>query len=173
MENSQKKKPVFLLGGHDLEMMTIKSILENKGIHVYDKGLAWNNACLSAYKAEIEEYNGDDCIIYGVELTNDLGDAAPKNYCVIDHHNELQNHPSSLEQVAEIIGHELTDKEQLIAANDKGYYPAMKEIIDIKSSYSSMTEVRKKTLMDMIRKEDRKAQRVTEDEENKAQKVMT
>lgn len=171
MENSQKKKRIFLLGGHDLEMMTIKSILENKGIHVYDKGLAWNNACLSAYKAEIEEYNGDDCIIYGVELTNDLGDAATKNYCVIDHHNELQNLPSSLEQVAEIIGHELTDKEQLIAANDKGYYPAMKEIIDIKSSYSSMTEVRKKTLMDMIRKEDRKAQGVTEDEENKAQKV--
>jgi len=45
------KKQIFLLGGHDLEMMEIKQLLKNfPDILVFDKGLNWENAEISKYE---------------------------------------------------------------------------------------------------------------------------
>ena len=68
----------------------------------------------------------DFSIIYGVELQG-------KTLCNnIDHHvyegDDRSNPLSSIEQVAQFIGHKLTINEQFIAANDKGYIPAMQEL---------------------------------------------
>lgn len=163
--HAQKKKKVFLLGGGDLEMKTIKDILKKSSDYVMvDKDLKWDDALLSKYAEELVQYSSDDYKIYGIELRADI--TVPKNYIRIDHHNDLQNMPSALEQIAKIIQHELTDEEKLIVANDKGYYPGMKEYLD--KTYPEMTEEDKKCMMYEIRKRDRAAQGVTEEQEEKA-----
>jgi len=81
----------------------------------------------------------------------------PSNYHIIDHHNEFSGRPSSLEQVADIIGVHLSRKQQLIAANDKGYIPAMQQLGATAEEISE------------IRFLDRQAQGVTPDDEQKAE----
>ena len=121
MEDTESHK-IFLLGGYDLEMLTIKRMLmDRRDCVVIDKHLRWDNALLSAYKNELEDY--DDSPIYGIELKEDI--LVPSNYIRIDHHNDLNCNTSALEQVAEILGVELSRYQQLVAANDKGYIPAM------------------------------------------------
>lgn len=117
-----KTSYVFLLGGHDLEMAEISRILDKYGILYHDNNLGWNNAKLSSYS---ELFNNNDRFV-GIELTTDI--APPKNYLLIDHHNENVGKPSAIEQVAELLGIELTREQQLIAANDKGFIPAMEAL---------------------------------------------
>lgn len=143
---------VFLLGGHDLEMLEIKNILEERGISYYDKGLNWSNALLSAYKEEMRL--NVVCTLYGVELREDI--PAGDNYHRIDHHNDYSDRASSLEQVAALLGAELTRYQQLVAANDKGYIPAMKAL---GATDAEILEVRRR---------DRAAQGVTEEDERLA-----
>lgn len=171
MNQSENIKQVFLLGGADLEMQTIKNILENHKLHVEDKKLNWSDARLSAYADELKEYSSEEYRIYGIELQEDGSSILPENYVRIDHHNDLQDRPSALEQVAEIIGHKLTDEERLIAENDKGYFPAMEKFLMENSPEMSKEERRAK--MDDIRREDRKAQGVTPEEEQEANEVRT
>lgn len=141
---------LFLLGGHDLEMVTIKQMLkERKDCIVADKHLFWDNTLLSAYQEELSKYA--DCLIYGIELREDIN--APDNYFSIDHHNDKNGQPSSLEQVATLLGVYLNRYQQLVAANDKGYIPAMKALDASKEE------------IDEIRRKDREAQGVTEDDE--------
>ena len=150
-------------------MQTIKNILENHKLHVEDKKLNWSDARLSAYAEELKEYSSEEYRIYGIELQEDGYSILPENYVRIDHHNDLQDRPSALEQVAEIIGHKLTDEERLIAENDKGYFPAMEKFLMENSPEMSKEERRAK--MDDIRREDRKAQGVTDEEEKAARSV--
>ena len=171
MNQSENVKKVFLLGGHDLEMMTIKGLLEDRNMIVVDKGLSWDDARLSHYKDEIRTYGGkDDVLLYGVELVSDV--VPPRNYVLVDHHNGNQHLSSALEQVAEIIGYRLSGKEALVAANDRGYYPAMKEFLDSDPEYAEWSGQEKQNLMDEIRKEDWKAQGVTEEEERMAEAIV-
>lgn len=125
---------IFLLGGHDLEMLEIMEMFESKKLTVYDENLQWDNAKLSKYG---EKLNDTD-IFVGIELVTDI--KPPVNYLLIDHHNENAEKPSAIEQVADLLGITLNNDQQLVAANDKGYIPAMeamgatpKEIEDIRS----------------------------------------
>lgn len=170
MNQTGNVKKVFLLGGHDLEMMTVKRILEDNNHHVEDKKLNWSNARLSEYKEELERYSSDRYCIYGIELQEDGFDILPENYVRIDHHNHLQSRPSALEQVAEIIGHRLNEDELLIAANDSGYYPEMKEFLS--EVHQDWTPEQIRTRMDEIRKEDRRCQGVEDWEEDAALKTV-
>ena len=54
MNQFDNVKKIFLLGGHDLEMMTIKSILKQKNHVVKDKELGWSDAKLSKYEEELK-----------------------------------------------------------------------------------------------------------------------
>lgn len=151
--NAIKSSKVFLLGGCDLEMLTIKQLLEERNdCIVADKHLYWDNALLSVYQDELSQYA--DYEIYGIELKEDI--IAPDNYIPIDHHNDKSGQPSSLEQVANILDVSLNRYQQLVAANDKGYIPAMEEIDATKEE------------IDDIRKRDKAAQGVTEEDERKA-----
>lgn len=136
----------FLLGGHDLEMLTIRQLLESYGCSYEDRNLQWG-AKLSAY-ADI--LNPDDHFV-GIELIEDV--ELPAHYQSIDHHNDKSHLPSSLEQLATLLGHTLTRHQQLVAANDKGYIPGMKAI-----GASNME-------IEEIRRTDRAAQGVTEQDE--------
>lgn len=148
--NNKLSNRLFLLGGHDLEMITIKQLLEGReDCVVVDKHLYWDTALLSAYQKELSQYT--DCEIYGIELKEDI--IAPDNYNSIDHHNDKSSQPSSLEQVANLLGVTLNRYQQLVAANDKGYIPAMKAL------EASKEEI------DEIRRKDREAQGVTGEDE--------
>jgi hypothetical protein len=141
---------VFLLGGYDLEMVEIKQLLINLGIRFHDEKLHWGNAKLSAYSKFL---NNEERFI-GIELQSDI--EPPANYTLIDHHNERSDSPSSIEQVAEILNFQLTRDQKLVAANDKGYIPAMEQL------HASKEEIAD------IRKRDREAQGITEQDEQLA-----
>ncbi|MBD3842714.1 MAG: hypothetical protein IE909_12690, partial [Campylobacterales bacterium] len=86
-----------------------------------------------------------------IELEQDI--TPPSNYIEIDHHGKNDHKPSSLEQVADILGLELSRKQQLIAANDSRYIDGMKKLCATNKE------------IEMIRKEDRAAQGISEFDE--------
>lgn len=147
---------VFLLGGKDLEMQEIARMLKAKGIEVCDRQLDWAGARVSAYEDVLETYRDTPYIIYGVELQEDKGISIPDNYVAIDHHNENSSRKSSLEQVAEVLGVKLSRHQQLVAANDSAYLDGLRGM------GATPQEIRE------IRRLDRLAQGVTEEEEQDA-----
>ncbi len=116
-------RKLFLIGGHDLEMATIVQLLEQEGYSYIDHSLAWHNAKLSSYQEQIATYADSPTTLYGIELQEDI--TPPCNYVTIDHHNYHNHALSALEQVATHIGYTLDRHQQLVAANDRGYIPAM------------------------------------------------
>lgn len=145
---------VFLLGGVDLEMETICNVLKENEELFIDKRLSWENAYVSRYLDDLNNYKSDDYTFYGIELIEDV--PVPENYIKIDHHNELCNMPSSLEQVAAILGYKLNRKQCLIAANDSNYIAGMFQL--------GATRVE----VDEIRRLDRAFQGVTDMQEKQA-----
>lgn len=154
------QKMLFLLGGHDLEMCVVKDMLLEAGIVCFDASLQWNNAYVSAYRKELEQYGTGDSewTIYGVELQEDI--SLPYNYKAIDHHNLKTDLPSALEQVAGLLGAPMNRRMRLIAANDKGYIPGMQAL---QASDAEIAE---------IRRADRACQGVTEEDELLAEKAI-
>lgn len=152
---------IFFLGGHDLEMMTIRDLLVSKDLRYGDLDLKWNNAKLSAYKVYVDKFLSESFggMIYGVELENDL-DLPAEVYVPIDHHNVLSHNPSALEQVVELLQVEMTREYELIAANDKYYIPGMLAI------GASEEEIQN------IRLRDRAAQGVTLEDERLAERAI-
>lgn len=123
------EEKIFLLGGYDLEMQEIAALLEQSQWLFFNRNLSWSNANLSAYSEELQQYgHQENVLIYGVELQDDGLASTYRNYVRIDHHNDYSGCPSSLEQVAQIIGIGLTWRQKLIAANDSGYIPAMQQL---------------------------------------------
>ena len=153
-------KRIFLLGGNDLEMTTIKNLLVNAGEQFETHDLRWDNAKLSSYEKTLKGYgNSPDYQIYGIELNEDI--PHPDNYVRIDHHNDFANKPSSLEQVATLLGLAMDRHMQLVAANDARYIPGMIKL------GASREEI------DDIRRADRAAQGVSEgDDERLAEESL-
>lgn len=147
---------IFLLGGHDLEMMEIKRLLILHGERFADAELDWNGARLSAYLPLISDNPDSD--YYGIELQEDC--SLPNHYTRIDHHNDYSNRPATILQVAEILGITPDRHVQLVAANDAGYIPAM---LELSASEEEIAE---------IRKLDRAAQGVSEEDEHLAEKSI-
>lgn len=153
------KHILFLLGGYDLEMQVIAQVLKEKKLSYKDYSLKWDSAYLSNYKEVLEEYgNSPLWTIYGVELQEDI--PMPDNYVKIDHHNDYSEKASVLEQVMALLNLPLTRYQQLVAANDSAYIPGM-----LKKN-ATLEEISK------IRRADRKAQGITEKEEELACKAI-
>lgn len=140
---------IFLLGGYDLEMQTIKELLESQNIQYIDKKLSWG-AKLSDYSDSLNDENN----FYGIELEEDI--EVPKKYISIDHHNNNSNKVSSLEQIANILDIVLTRHQMLVALNDSRYIDGMKSIC------ATEDEIKH------IRYLDRQAQDITQNDENLA-----
>jgi len=149
--------PVFFLGGLDAEMCEIRSILKEREQPFYDKNLSWG-ARLSDYKNEVRTLPNNVIPVF-VELTIDL--PLPEKAIVIDHHNEKAgtDKPTSIEQVAQLLGIKLNRRQQLIAANDRAH---IKGMIHAGATPQKITE---------IRAFDRRCQGVTEDEEKQAESI--
>ena len=143
----------FLLGGYDLEMLEIRKILEIHNQPFTDLNLSWG-ATLDAYQEAIQA--NPNHVFVGIELVIKDNSVIPQNYIEIDHHNEKAHLPASIEQLASVLGVNLTRHQQLVAANDKGYIPAMRQM------GASEDEI------EYIRYLDRQAQGVTEEMEQMA-----
>ena len=148
---------VFLLGGHDLEMMEIRRILESYKIAFFDNNLTWDTAHLSAYSNIFSDR--PNAHYYGVELKEDC--LKPLYYTRIDHHNDYSDREASILQVASLLEIEPDHRLELVAANDARYIPGMLEL------GASRCEI------DVIRRQDRAAQGVSEEDERNAELSIT
>lgn len=153
----KKEEMLFLLGGADLEMQTIRDVLRREGIPFADNNLRWDNALLSSYQEELHEIS-EGQVVYGIELREDI--MPPACYRAIDHHNESSMMPCALEQVMDLLQLPMNRYEKLVAANDKAYIPGM---LALNASSEEIAS---------IRKADRKAQGVTDKEEELAEKAL-
>ncbi len=148
---------VFFLGGHDLEMVTIRDLLvEVAPDRLYDKGLSWG-AKASAYREEITQTLARGFTPVLVELSDDLN-LTPGQCLIVDHHGEQagENKPTSLHQVFALLRlppGRWTRWLELVTANDRGYVPAMLE------GGASQEEIIQ------VREADRAAQGITPEEE--------
>lgn len=151
-------KYVFFLGGHDAEMEEIKKILQAHNQEFYDHNLSWG-AKLSSYLQEIEELSKDKLPVF-IELV--LNCQYPHSALVIDHHNTEagQDQKTSLEQVADMLGITLNRWQKLISENDRGHIKALKK-------YGANWEE-----IVQIREMDRRAQGVTEEDEDLARQTI-
>ncbi len=113
-------------------MVTIRALLdETVPGYVHDKGLRWG-AKASVYREEIMGALARGLTPVLVELEDDLGLGAPC-LIVVDHHGPKAggDKPTSLHQVFDLL--DLPSQRwsrwyDLVAANDRGYVPAMIEI---------------------------------------------
>ena len=148
---------VFFLGGADAEMVAIRQILESEGVAFCDKNLGWG-AAASAYTEEIAQAVSEDKVPVLVELTADI--ALPEGAIEVDHHNANADRPASILQVLSLLGLEPTRMQQLIAANDSGYIPAM---LSLGATAEEVAQVR---LLD------RNAQGITSEQEAEAERAL-
>ncbi len=121
--------PVFFLGGHDLEMVTIRDLLAAEGVRFHDCGLDWG-AKASAYLPAIRAALAAGHRPVLVELANDLPPDLAAQVDWIDHHGPRAgaDQPTSLHQVFARLGLPpagWTRRHDLVAANDRGHIPAM------------------------------------------------
>lgn len=132
---------VFLLGGHDLEMLAIRDLLVSAKTPFHDRSLRWG-AKASSYRAELAAARADGRTPVLIELENDLGLAAvpavalPKplppavEAITVDHHGPAAgDRPTALEQVFALLGlpgSAWTRWHDLVAANDRGHIAALR-----------------------------------------------
>ncbi|MGQ0593063.1 MAG: hypothetical protein ACT4QB_10550 [Gammaproteobacteria bacterium] len=120
---------VFFLGGNDLEMQTIRALLEETAPgRFHDKHLRWG-ARASAYRQEIEHALSASLTPVLVELQDDLG-LDPGRVVIVDHHGEQagSDKPTSLQQIFALLGlpaGRWTRWFTLVAANDRGHIAEM------------------------------------------------
>jgi hypothetical protein len=156
-------QPAFFLGGYDLEMVTIRDLLNEVAPgRVFDKHLSWG-ARASAYRDEIHatvERGGNPVLI---ELPDDLdlNGAA----ITIDHHGPRasQDAPTSLHQIFQLLHlphHGWTHWFDLVAANDRGHIREMRQI------GATDEEIAR------VRAADRAAQGITADEERAGEEAI-
>jgi hypothetical protein len=158
-----KPRFVFFLGGHDLEMLTIRGLLQAHAPgRFHDKGLSWG-AKTSDYSEEIGTCLSQGDVPVLIELQDDLG-LGPERVVIIDHHGERAgaDRPTSLHQVFDLLGLPSTRWSrwyELVAANDRGYIPAMHE------AGATQEEIIK------VRAADRAAQGITAEQEAQGAKA--
>jgi len=174
--SQQQVDLMFCLGGHDLEMVEIARFLNDFSPNtvVHDHDLPWG-ARASNYQNQIEAALDKGLIPVLVELENDLaldevsadGLLDQRGIILIDHHNERagKDAHTSLEQVIDLVNisrDKLPARRrrwlELVSANDRGHTHAMKMLNPPASLDEMLT----------IRTADRRAQRVTDYEEQQA-----
>lgn len=150
----------FFLGGHDLEMVTIRELLEQEASgKLFDKHLSWG-AKASDYREEISDCLSQGRIPVLIELENDL-ETDGQGIVVLDHHGLFAgiDEPTSLHQVFHLLGlpeAKWTRWHTLVAANDRGYIP---ELLKVGATREEIVQ---------IRAFDRRVQGITEEEEEAA-----
>jgi len=154
----------FFLGGYDLEMLTIRKLLQNTPLSLFfDKHLQWG-AKSSAYKDEIKTTLSNGQLPVLVELENDI-ELSEEEVVFVDHHGKRAGKykPTSLHQIFDMLAlprERWSRWHELVAANDRGYIPGM---LEAGATHEEITKVRF---------EDRRTQGITEKEEREARESI-
>ncbi len=170
------QKDIYLTGGSDAEMKVIKKRLKKADQEYLDKNLKWG-AKIEDYSEEISKILEEGNIPVAIELA---GAEKMEDVVDIDHHNEKSNRPASLLQVMERLNLKPSLFDELIAANDSGFIPAMEkkieqyryQIEDRPKGSKELFEELKNKWISVIRKIDRKEQGITEDQEKQAEEAI-
>ena len=161
---------LWVTPNNDLEAKTIIEMLQREGedflVTGQDWGASWEKL-EEELKTKIEDAKREQKTVYGVELQGDSNGAIN-----VDHHiygeDDRSNSKSSIEQVAEILGVELTLDEQFVSANDKGYIPAMEKLgVELGVNAEDLQEI-----IANIRMRDREMQGITIEQEAQAQEAV-
>ena len=114
----------FIVVLNDGEAAAIKETLEAAGIevHVVRRGWGTNISHVADDLAAIQAAGKTPVL---VEVA---GAETVPGAVVIDHHGDMSDRPAALLQVLHLLGEEPSRRQQLIAANDSGYYPAMEAL---------------------------------------------
>jgi len=157
----------FFLGGCDLEMITIRALLDGHVPHdrVHDQNLDWG-ASVDSYSGELRLALENELTPVLIELRDaDAWNQQVGNRCVVvDHHDRRSglDRPSSLRQVFDLLECPVdawTRWFELVDANDKGHVHALQAV------GASMDEMRE------VRARDRAAQGITPLEEEQARRA--
>ena len=164
MSQTSPEQLVFFLGGHDLEMLTIRGLLEQEAPgRFHDLELGWG-ARASSYREPILAALAADTTPVLIELENDLG--LPDGPLLIaDHHGARagKEAPTSLHQVFRLLAlppARWTRWFDLVAANDRGYIPALRQLGADSQEIAA------------IRAADRQAQGITQADEDAAEQAV-
>jgi len=158
---SQFKK-IWVVPVNDLEAVEIRNLLADAGEKVLVTQQRWGASWENLEPEVVAEVNNllqsnHEAEVIGIEL---FGDSPWVNSRTIDHHTwgsgDNAHEQSSIEQVASELGAELNRYLQLVAANDKAWYPGLE------AAGATTDEA------DVIRQADRCAQGVTPDDEAQA-----
>ena len=156
---------------NDGEAVQIEKLLKEKNIKTLVTKQGWGaswSGLEPEIKKEIKNLKNKNFEVFGVELQGQ----APEGAVNIDHHcydgDDRTNKLSSLEQVAELVGHKLSLFEEFISANDKGFIPKMIELAKTKNLSKEQTE----KLIQKVRLQDRAAQGITPEQEKIAEEAI-
>jgi len=159
-------KQFFFLGKQDAEMVEIKKILVDHNLPIKSKPFN-NRPRLSDYSEELKALTTDVQPVF-IELDIDI--PYPDNSIIIEHHayyhhkenykNNAYHTKSSLEQIALLVGTQLTYEQKLIAENDKGGINALKKICTWDNN------------IQRIRQYDKQCQSMTEQDEKDAEQSI-
>lgn len=153
---------LFIVPDNDGEAVEIQKILQANGREYLVTGQRWG-ASWEGLEPEIKErVNNFEGTIYGIELQGIPLGCKCKN---IDHQRYSQeddrtNSLSSLEQIARILNVNLTQYQEAVSDNDKGYIDLMK-----RNGYAQ-------SVINKVRLQDRTAQGITKEEERQAEQVL-
>lgn len=165
-----KNNRLWVCPNNDLEAKTIIEMLEREGEKYLVTGQTWGASwekLEEEIKNKLKEAIENGTEVYGIELQGNSNGAIN-----IDHHiygeDDRRNPKSSIEQVADILGKELTLDEQFVSANDKGYIPAMEELGEkLKINPKDLKEI-----IANIRMRDRETQGITSKQEAQAEEAI-
>lgn len=131
-----KKLFWFFLGGYDTEMVRILEVLVAENQKFTDKKLSWG-AKASHYGDEIVAVAKAGFTPVLVELESDCD--LPEGTVVVDHHGTRSGEPASIMQVLHLLGCAPTRWDEVVAANDSGWWPGL---IAIGATAEEMKKVR-------------------------------
>ncbi|MBF0472087.1 MAG: hypothetical protein HQL48_12030 [Gammaproteobacteria bacterium] len=133
----------FFLGGRDLEMVTIRELLLEQQQPFSDRNQSWG-ATAGHYADLLPGVMAAGLQPVFIELENDLS-PAPSGAIWVDHHGPRAgaDAPTSLEQIFALL--ELPPSRwsrhlALVAANDRGYIPAMVALKATREEIASIRE---------------------------------
>lgn len=161
---------LWISPNNDLEAKAIVELLqknnENLLVTAQQWGASWENL-EEEIKTKIKEAKDKQEAIYGIELQGDLDGVIN-----IDHHkygdDDRRNPKSSIEQVADILGVELSLDEKFISENDKGYIPAMEKL----GKELGIGEEDLQEIIANIRMRDRAMQGITPEQEAQSEEAI-
>lgn len=162
------EQPIFLLGGADLEMETIRGLLDRHAPEqILDKHLKWG-AKLSDYREELATLVEKGRPFVAIELADDMPIDWPgrRLMSLVDHHGDRAgaDRPTALEQVFDLLDlpqAEWTRHFSLVVANDRGHIDGLRAIGATDAEVAD------------IRAADRRAQGVTEADECEAIRAIS